>query len=230
MKTDQSILYIPFKEENDLLEPAKHWAEKLKNRKKYSIIQFGSSEKRFIPGKFSVYILGHGVASPERYPAHIVSHRTSCEAETILSIEEVADRFNQDFLYYLPSILRVKLYFCNTVGNAKQIAELFRDRLLCADPVKIDYYAGTLGAPSHEPYPQKYAFFSNGFFMRASWARRSLLKDIREDDQNQARENVKQRSYSRFLSEAKKRRVKGYWECGDEKRNLLLTHRRTSSS
>ena len=119
-----------------------------------------------------VYVLGHGVHPNYGYGSrHIASHINVTSAAKILSINEVAFRFEMDFTYYRPKIESVKLYFCNDFNTQKLVAEGFYKSLVFKD-LRIDYYGGILTVPLPN---KKYAFFGGGVINSASKNRRKLF-------------------------------------------------------
>lgn len=145
------ILYIPFKEKNDLL-PLAH---KMANHMAPSIpliIQHSSSQENNqietstdqIPEneELEIYILGHGI-SPFIDRGEICSDINKDTNTTKLPIETIAKRFNIDFLYFYNQIKRINLYFCNQANTEKTIAETFHQHLLNPEQI-IHYFKGNL--------------------------------------------------------------------------------------
>lgn len=172
------ILYIPFKEENDLLDRALYWKNMLVPKKIF-IVQHGTeinySLLRY--GKFTLYILAHGTSNL-RNPFLLASHSFSLKNSTYLDIEQIADRYNSDFAYVHTNVAQIKLYFCNKKGNQKDIAKRFKKNLILSDP-PIDYYAGTLFAPGKDR--KKFAVY-DGFIYPTSLQRSTLLPKIEKEE------------------------------------------------
>lgn len=141
------ILYIPFCEENDLIEKAIYWQEVL-DTQNILIIQHGKkiNYQSMMQEPLTIYVLAHGIDYLlEQF--HLASTFPYTDRTTLLGIDKIAERFNSDFLYLHHKIKSIKLYFCNNKGNQKSIAEKFHQNLILFHAC-IDYYAGTLFSPS----------------------------------------------------------------------------------
>lgn len=198
------ILYIPFHEENDLCIAAILWKKTLSDEN-ILIIQHGQpinyNALENATGTITLYVLAHGIDSLSQ-PFHLASHSILTSKTTQLDIENIADRFNSDFVYLHHKINHIKLFFCNNKGNQKLIAERFNSNLiLFSSP--IDYYAGIITSPWQDKI--KYSLF-NGTWYKTSKVRNTLYQKHEPIDAD-IKLTVKERSLREFLANAKQKRI-----------------------
>ncbi len=175
-----NILYIPFSpiEETNLVELALAWDNQKDER--LLIVRYHEGEVELPENEdFQIYILAHGICDLDYIKENkLYNHVCSLTTEvnnTILSMEEVAKRFQEDFLYYKVQIKTIKLYLCNLTDTDKEIAIKFQGALLeSLQDKEIHHYEGTLFGPENDKH--KYSRNKNGIFLRSSQRRSSLCK------------------------------------------------------
>lgn len=193
--------YIPFHEATDIGELAIEWqwAKVFKDirivRHKTEFFAFADNEK------LRVYVLGHGLNPYQVLMSdchhHIMSFLDLDPICTILPVEQIAERFVEDFLLYLSQITEVRLYFCNLRGTEKALAELFHESLPLPQfkRLNIYYYSGMVSIPLGG---HKLSFDNDGDVVRASQTQRKLgvkTEDLDSEDErdkeNATPKNVK---------------------------------------
>ncbi|KTD69102.1 RNA binding protein (contains ribosomal protein S1 domain) [Legionella steelei] len=214
------ILYIPFCEENDLIAKAIDWKSELSNQD-ILIIQHGKkiNYQPLLHEPLTIYVLAHGIDNLlERL--HLAGNCPVTQRTTLLSIDKIAERFNSDFLYLHQRVRNIKLYFCNTKGNQKSIAEQFHRNLILFDAF-VDYYAGTLFGPSKDK--RKYSC-RDGQWSVTSKVRQTLYKKIDADSNEPI--GIKQLSLLNFFEDAKQKRLAFVHERQKKARHELLMRKR----
>ncbi|PWY54285.1 hypothetical protein DGG96_17695 [Legionella qingyii] len=214
------ILYIPFHENNDLIARAIDWKNTLTDQN-ILILQHGNpiDYNLLNQEQLTIYILAHGVNQLLEH-FHLSSHYPITSQTTYLSIDQIADRFNSDFVYLHFRIKNIKLYFCNNQGNQKDIAELFYKNLVLFD-ASINYYAGTVFSPSKNH--KKYSFF-HGQWYCCSNVRNSLrIKTCLDSDEKL---NIKTLTILNFVSDAKQKRIDEVFQSRKKARHEQLMRMR----
>jgi hypothetical protein len=160
------ILYIPFHEKNDLLDGAEIWK---KNAKKP--VQIIQHKDKFVlsPGVHTVYLLAHESGAGQSTVLNTARDKITAVE---LSISALVQRFMNDFLPCIDKIENIKLYICNNKENKTEVAIEFQKKLNHLKSLRIDYYHGTLFAPSKDSH--KYSKLPTKI-LRASRTRASLF-------------------------------------------------------
>ncbi|KTD40530.1 RNA binding protein (contains ribosomal protein S1 domain) [Legionella parisiensis] len=174
------ILYIPFpmSVETDLIELAINW-DNQKLEQHIRIIRHGEDNLEIPEDELlEIYIIGHGICNPEFIQEHGLYHHICAGPElgyNIISIEEVAKRYQQDFFFYKNNIQGVKLYFCNLTDSNEYIAQIFQQSLVDTfQNIKINHYEGILFGPDNKGH--KYSKDKNSVVSRASERRLFIYK------------------------------------------------------
>lgn len=210
-----TILYVPFapSEDTNLMDAAIYW-ETQSPEQKIFIVRHQEDEIELPEDEmFQVYILGHGICDLQFIEENKLFQHICAKpvGGKILAIEEVAARFQQDFLYYKSNIRSIKLYFCNLTDTNEYIADKFQQNLLdSCKSIKIYHYEGELFAP--EMGKHKYSKDKNGVYLRSS-KRRSFLYNVEESLNNKYEHRI---SLFKPVS----------FECNKEKRSKMLTDKR----
>ncbi|WP_131794959.1 hypothetical protein [Fluoribacter gormanii] len=200
------ILYIPFHENNDLIVRAIHWKNTLKDQN-ILILQHGNPIDYDLLNQehLNIYILAHGVNHLLEH-FRLTSNYPITSQTTCLGVNQIADRFNSDFVHLHFRVRNIKLYFCNNQGNQKAIAELFHKNLVLFD-ASINYYAGTVFSPSNNN--KKYSLY-HGQWYRSSRVRKTLRMETYLDSVEKM--DIKTLTMHNFFSDAKQKHIDAYFQ------------------
>ncbi|KTD15108.1 RNA binding protein (contains ribosomal protein S1 domain) [Legionella gratiana] len=149
------ILYVPFSLEDalgDLESKASKWRKDYESKGKEVVVIYHDSpaiaereniKKALQDGNCQIYILSHGIDSPELVVANQAKYDEDYKE---MAIEEVANRFKNDLVIEGFSTDNIaKLYFCDAYAKKnkpRQMAEEFRKQL--GEPLQsmeIKYYS-----------------------------------------------------------------------------------------
>lgn len=144
------ILYIPFIHVGDLQAKAELWKSRSSKPEAVKIIKHDEDiDCDALEGQdLCIYVLSHGIDDKENHAFDLANNSRRDDNLKIISIREIAHRFNRDFTCLHSDIKKVKLYFCNNKGNEEEIARQFVKELVLLDEVKISCYKGTLFVPN----------------------------------------------------------------------------------
>lgn len=146
------ILYVPFTRDNagDLGNLVDQWKINYSSTSNGAIhiiyhgddFDFESDENSSVD-ESQIYICAHGL--PDNYPMAVGNHIDLSKSD-ILSIEEVTNRFNQDFLPVSHQVSVIHLYCCGNASRNKEMATLFRKDLL-REEMPVYCYSGSVSIP-----------------------------------------------------------------------------------
>lgn len=212
------VLYIPYKEDTDLVFLADKMRMQLVNEE-VLIFRHAHHELKDIPEdkELNIYVLGHGNV-PYINSGKITSDANVSHDTTILTIEEIADRFNMDFLYFASQVSSIKLYFCNQVSTEKDIAEKFKAQLMGKETV-IDYFSGMV-------MTNKTAVTNQGILVPVNQVCRRINKQS-EDIPDESRLSIVQ-GYATFWQSSTSRRRYNSTAIGHDKRVELIRVKRSA--
>ncbi|KTD49165.1 hypothetical protein [Legionella quateirensis] len=141
------VLYVPYPRENagDLTKLVDIWKENhLKNyNSPIQIMYFNEDAGKALRNvTFEVFICIHGSEDPSFM---FFGNHVDYSKADFIDIQTVADRFNQDFLYYSSQIISTHLYCCGNHQKNKSIADQFQAKVLGTTGT-IKYYDGSITA------------------------------------------------------------------------------------
>lgn len=142
------ILYIPFEQSNsgDLSKQAEIWKTNhcLNSSEKIRILYYQEEfNPNTIPIETTIYILAHGA---ETDPNILANHNSPAVA-TIIDIETLVSRFNQDLLIISHCFSDIHLYCCGNGSKNEILASKFQQVRIDQEHGQINFYNGTIYPP-----------------------------------------------------------------------------------
>lgn len=154
-------IYIPFNEvedNTDLQLKAMTWRhnvyKSVKSEKRPTMVVHGESKLDGTDRNPTIYVISHGA----RLPGYIMNE--DAQTWNLMSIQELVERMKKDGLS--PEMnAKIKLFFCDSLGLAKQLAEEFIKALgpeFVHSKTTVDYYNAILKGPNSSSNISKGAF------------------------------------------------------------------------
>jgi hypothetical protein len=136
------ILYVPFQQNNagDLSEGVFKWKENhLRHfKEEITILYHGSNIEIKQPSSDTqVYVCIHGSDN-----SSLLSNNSDFSKGNLITIREVAGRFDYDFLHMMSEIKKIHLYCCGSKEKNTQLALSFQQHILRAEHSSIISYSG----------------------------------------------------------------------------------------